>query len=313
MEKAMAQPTVETEQKGYIFNIQQFSVHDGPGIRTTVFLKGCPLRCFWCCNPESQNPAPDILRKNGRCLGRSRCGACLGVCGGALRAVEDDVHYIRERCTACGACAAVCPTEAMSVAGRWVTVSEVLRQVSQDALFYSCSGGGVTLSGGEALLQPEFSVALLRQAQRLGLSTALETCAHVPYKNLRNAAENLDYLLADIKTMDAGAHTLATGAGNERILDNLSRLGREFSSLPMTIRMPVIPGFNDNAASVREVARFVGGLAGNARLELLPYHRLGEAKYENLGLPYAFSDRASPGQEQMNALKQEAISFTDII
>lgn len=309
----MPQLLTALEIKGYIFNIQRFSVHDGPGIRTTVFLKGCPLRCFWCCNPESQKFAPDISRKSGRCLGRSRCGACLNVCDGALCALEDAIKYSRERCTLCGSCAAVCPTQAMAVVGRLVGVDEVLRQITQDALFYSHSGGGVTLSGGEALLQPEFALALLTGVQRVGLATALETSAHVPYGTLRGAVDKLDHFLADIKTMDSEAHKLATGVGNERILDNLLQISRDFPSLPTTIRMPVIPDFNDTASSVREVARFVGGLAGNVRLELLPYHRLGEAKYENLGLPYPFSGRPSPGQDLMNSLKEEATRYADVL
>jgi len=300
MDKAACEP------KGIIFNVQQFSLHDGPGIRTIVFLKGCSLRCFWCCNPESQHPEPEISRNASKCLGAWQCGKCLDTCPNSAFTTDGTGIFLnRQQCSRCGACAATCPTSAMAVLGNWVTVKEVLTRIQQDAVFYTYSGGGVTIGGGEPLLQPAFTEALCKGAQELGLETALETCAHVPYASLRQVGRVLDYLLVDLKTMDSKAHKRATGAPNGTILRNIRRFRQDFPALPITVRMPIIPGFNDTRDEVRSVACFVTGLKG-AALELLPYHRLGEGKYENLGRSYAFPNRPSPSRECMEELKREA-------
>jgi len=308
----MSRGTAAIEPKGFIFNVQRFSVHDGPGIRTTVFLKGCPLHCFWCCNPESQSFEADIARKENKCLGTESCGACLSVCSGALSKEGQALAMDRARCKRCGRCAETCPTGAMSVLGRWVTVQEVLDKLEQDSLFYSYSGGGLTLSGGEALMQPQFAAALCREAQKLGLETALETCGYAPFVDICEVIPFVDHILADVKIMDPKAHKRATGVDNKRILENLTAIVEHFPALHVTIRMPVIPKFNDTLSSVREVARFAAGLKG-ASLELLPYHRLGENKYEQLGREYAIRDCPSPDRECMQALRQEARRFVEVL
>lgn len=305
--------TAYCEHEGVIFNIQPFSVHDGPGIRTTVFLKGCPLRCFWCCNPESQHPEPEIFRKAAKCLGVDNCGICLKVCpNGAF--TTDGIRLLldRQKCLRCRACAEACPSNAIAVLGKRMTVKEVLEEVNKDAVFYAHSGGGISLSGGEALFQPVFAESLCKYAQKLGLETALETCAYAPYTCLSKVARFLDCLLVDLKIMDSKAHQRATGVPNTVILRNIQDIRREFPSLSMTVRMPVIPSFNDTCDAVRAVACFVKELKG-AALELLPYHPLGEGKYENLGLPYTFLGRRSPEREQMEELRREAARHTAVI
>lgn len=271
-------------REGMVFNVQKYSVHDGPGIRTIVFLKGCSLRCRWCSNPESQNTMPELAWNEGRCIGLEKCGHCVEVCGkGALGEGADGKPALRrDKCGDCGhACAAACPSQGLLVYGRRRTVGDVLDSVEQDMAFYTRSGGGMTLSGGEPLLQKDFAVALLRQARQRRMKTAIETCGMVPEENIREAAPWLSFALFDIKHTDTEAHKAQTGAGNERILANFRILAEEFPSLPIRARTPVIPGFNDNPGAIEGIARFLEPF-GHVQYELLPYHRLGTQKYHFL-------------------------------
>lgn len=273
---------------GMVFNIQKYSVHDGPGIRTIVFLKGCPLSCRWCSNPESQAFQAELAFNQGRCLGLAQCVRCVDACPHqAVSAAGTMPAFDREVCARCHRpCVEACPSKGVITYGEVRSVDDILRVVEQDAPFYVRSGGGLTLSGGEPLAQPGFAQALLREARRRRLSTAMETCGHVPWESLRDCAGLLDFIHYDLKCMDPARHREGTGASNERILDNLARLVEEFPALPVHVRTPLIPGFNDTQEDVRAICAFLSGMPG-LTYEVLPYHRLGTQKY-------LFLDRTPP-------------------
>jgi pyruvate formate lyase activating enzyme len=286
-------------QTGMVFDIQRCCVHDGPGIRTTVFLKGCNLRCFWCHNPESWRAEPDLLLYPGKCIG---CGKCFALCPqGCHGVLPDGAHRIRrEKCTLCGACAKRCYAGALVLSGKGRGVEDVMKTVLADAAFYKNSGGGMTVSGGEPLLQPEFTLALLRAAKKEGLHTALDTAGHVPCETLREIAPCVDLWLYDCKCMDDALHRQATGVGNERILENLRRLGQ--GGAPVWVRVPVIPGFNDTEGNMRGLRGFLAGLPAVARLDLLPYHGLGAGKNASLGRGGTHTELNPPPKERMAEL-----------
>lgn len=292
----------DKQQTGVVFNVQKFSVHDGAGIRTLVFLKGCPLRCRWCSNPESQNLRPERAFNPGRCLGAAVCGRCAEACPhGAIRVADGLLLHDRARCRECFACVRACPSGAQTLYGEIRTVDEVLRRVERDDAFYSRSGGGLTLSGGEALMQPEFACALLREARARHINTALETCGCYPYERLHEACRVLDALMFDIKCLPADKHRAFTGADNALILDNFRRVCADFPTLPILARTPVIPGFNDTEEDVKAIAEWLPQ-QDNVRYELLPYHRMGQPKYEYLGRRYTL-EGASLDEQKMERLK----------
>jgi len=272
--------------KGLIFDIRQYSIHDGPGVRTTVFFKGCPLACAWCCNPESQAGHPELVWIRERCLG---CDLCLAVC--PRDALQTDAAGAKvidlPRCDRCGQCAERCPGEALNLIGRWRTVEEVLAEVARDALFFEASGGGLTLSGGEPLVQADFAAELLRRYkhEEKGAHTAVETCGFVEWPVLAHVAQNVDLFLYDIKHMDPAEHLRLTGRDNRLILDNARRLAAAGHGL--VLRLPLIAGINDQPGNLAATAEFTRSLPGVGRIDILPYHRLGEAKYRRLGKAYA--------------------------
>ncbi len=274
---------------GIVFNIQKYSLHDGPGIRTVVFLKGCHLRCAWCSNPESHKPLPQVAFNENKCLSINQCGRCLKVCPtGAIhkRSENPGIQIDRKICTECLACAQVCPTQALNVFGERMLVDQVIDKVEEDSLFYSRSGGGLTLSGGEPMDQADFAVSLLKEARRRHLNTAMETCGFSRWQPLKSACEHLDNLIYDIKTMNPKKHRVSTGHTNQVILKNLARVRENFPDLPVFVKTPVIPGFNDRLEDIRAIAANISTMA-NTSYEVLPYHRMGTSKYEYLGLPYA--------------------------
>lgn len=281
---------LDKNKRGIIFNIQKFSVHDGEGIRTLVFFKGCPLRCRWCSNPESQNPHPEKAYNPTRCLGSERCGRCVTACThGAIRVENSLLINDLSRCVQCLECTQICPSGAQTLYGEEMTVEQILKIVERDSAFYARSGGGLTLSGGEALMQAEFACALLQEAQKRHVNTAIETSGFTTYENIKTAAQNLDALMFDIKCISKEKHKRFTGVDNDLILNNFLKICRDFPHLPITARTPVIPGFNDSEDDIRSIIDFIPRQQ-NVRYELLPYHRMGQPKYAYLGREYPLSD-----------------------
>ena len=282
--------------EGHIFNIQKYSVHDGPGIRTIIFFKGCSLRCRWCSNPESQLPQDELAFNNTRCLTKDKCDFCAEKCPEkAISFSEDGFPVIaRDGCRLAecgGACTARCHAGALKIFGRRITVEEALKEVEKDAVFYQRSSGGLTVSGGEPCFQPEFLTALLREAERLYLDVAMETCGQAPYEVLHEAAKHLNTLIFDIKHTDASLHKRYTGADNAQILENIRRVSSDFKDLSILLRTPIIPGFNDSEQTIREICDFIDTLPGRSiSYEMLPYHRLGTQKYYQLGREYPMGD-----------------------
>lgn len=263
--------------EGIVFNIQGYSIHDGPGIRTTVFLKGCPLRCFWCQNPESQDIKPEILFNKNIC---TSCGECVKACpNGASILSETSVIIDRNKCTGCGKCVDVCPAQARSLAGKSLTVDEVMVEILRDKKFYDESGGGVTLSGGEPSVQFEFAVDILQRCKKEGIHTALETCGCVSWQILQQLLEYTDLVLFDVKCIDPKKHHEATGQFNELILENAKKIAR---LKPMRVRVPLIPGFNDSEEEIKTIVEFVRRELGSIEIDLLQYNILGEGKYSRL-------------------------------
>lgn len=287
--------STDRDATGVVFNIQKYSVHDGPGIRTIAFLKGCPLSCRWCSNPESQNKEPELARNAGRCIGISRCGRCIEACPKqAISAGEDDTPRIdRTLCAGCTIpCAAACPSQGLLVYGKTMSVGEVLEVVEKEAVFYRESGG-LTLSGGEPLMQGNFALSLLREAKRRRLNTAIETSGFVRSNLLLEAATFLDTVIIDLKHTDPVQHSRMTGVDNAPIMRNISQLATTFPEKAILVRTPIIPGFNDTEETIESVADFLLAFP-NLRWELLPYHRLGTQKYLFLDREYMLGDVSLP-------------------
>ena len=288
-----------------VFNIQRYSVHDGPGIRTIVFLQGCPLRCPWCANPEGRGFTSVLSHNRGLCR---RCGHCLAVCPEkALRMEEDGVHVDRSRCTVCEKCVWICGSDCYKIFGESVPAEEVLREVGKDESFYFRSGGGMTVSGGEPLAHPEYLTALLRGAkEQLDVSTAIETCCCAPEESLRRIIKYVDTFLCDIKIVNSKRSHEILGVPSEQILHNIRIIADEYSEKALLLRMPVIPGYTDGAENVRDIAAFINTLKREVPLELLPYHEFGKAKYASLGLRYPMDGQnvSTPSREWMESLAQ---------
>ena len=283
---------------GTVFDIRRYSIHDGPGIRTTVFLKGCALSCWWCHNPESQATGPEAVLHEGRCI---RCGACANACPhGAVAWVDGAPVTDRSRCEACGTCTLECHAEAREIAGRTMTVEQVLAVVERDRPFYDESRGGLTLSGGEPLLQPHFSADLLAAAKRQGLHTVLDTCGHTSWESFERLRGDVDLFLYDLKLVDAARHKHYTGVSNDRILANLRRLSELGHRI--VLRIPVVPGVTDDAENVLAVRTFAASLPQLARIDLLPYHRIGIGKYQRLDRTYQLPHTESPTRERMDEI-----------
>lgn len=283
---------------GIIFNIQRCSIHDGPGIRTLVFLKGCPLRCLWCANPESQAVKPEVSSLFKRCI---NCGICVEICPQNAISVDEGVYKINnELCDDCTLCAEECYAQSKQVIGREVTVDEIIDEIGKDAIFYKRSGGGVTLSGGEPLLQAGFILEVLKRCKELGIHTSIETSGYCDNSIIKNIAEYLDVIYFDIKHMDSEKHKMYTGVSNEKILENLKTLADMRKEI--IIRVPVIPTYNDSDDNIKNVAAYALSLKSVKKIELLPYHGLGEYKYKSIGKDYKLSDLKEPDIESMNRL-----------
>jgi pyruvate formate lyase activating enzyme len=279
------QPEVNGSVKGIIFDVKRFATSDGPGIRTLVFLKGCPLKCRWCANPESQSVAPELIYYSKNCMG---CGRCVAACPqGAIQPNPNTGSLMvdRKKCTACGKCVDVCYYEARKLVGQETTVSELIKTIRKDKQFYDNSNGGVTLTGGEPLSQPDFSRELLKACKQAGISTAMETSGYAPWQQIEGILPYLDLLFLDIKQVDPELHREFTGVSNAQILGNLAQLNEKFGG-DLIVRIPFIPNCNNSDEIISRMIEFVSHFKTVKRIEVLPYHRFGITKYAGLDRHY---------------------------
>ncbi|MBI4860047.1 MAG: glycyl-radical enzyme activating protein [Candidatus Riflebacteria bacterium] len=294
---------------GMIFNVQRFSTGDGPGIRTTVFFKGCPLRCAWCHNPEGLRPGPDLMWHEVRCIAHR---ACLAACApAALELTEQGMRIDRDRCDLCGKCARACPAAAIEVVGRRRTPESLLEEALRDRVFYETSGGGVTVSGGEPMQQPDFLAAFLRLCRGAGLHTAVDTCGAAPWDRYEAILPLVDLVMLDLKIMDDARHREVVGASNATILENARRLAER--GAPIWVRTPVIPGYTDGAANIAEIGRFIRDALGSVvRWDLLAYTNLGRPKSRRLDMPYAPGEAPLLTRDQMDSVHRLASSIVPV-
>ena len=289
-----------------VTNIQGYSIHDGPGIRTVVFLKGCPLRCNWCANPENLTAAAEIGFLKNLC---KNCGKCAGKCPADAIVPGEAVYRIdRNKCNGCGSCVDVCFYGALVRYGDLFTSEEVFNKVKRDKMFYDSSGGGVTVSGGEPLIYPEFVYELFSCCKAAGINTCIETCGYAPATALRRVLPVTDWVYFDLKHLDPAAHKEHTGHSNKQILENARLAAAEASNI--LFRLPLIPGVNDGDNNIRETADFIK-LSGSeaAGIQLMPYHRAGQVKYEALDMTYMTSGLDIMKEDQIEAIKQKFIDF----
>ncbi|MBA4383391.1 MAG: glycyl-radical enzyme activating protein [Anaerolinea sp.] len=281
-------------EKGMIFDIKKYSINDGPGIRTTVFFQGCPLACQWCHNPESQPHTSVLMYRLNRCV---LCGECIGVCKHQSITINSKVETDRSTCEVCGACVLACYNGAREVSSYQASVDQVMSEVLRDIPFYEGSGGGVTFSGGEPLLQHRFLLELLRACRECDLHTVVDTSGYAAWDTLNSIRGVVDLFLFDLKMMDEEHHIQYTGVSNRLILSNLKQLAEAGSSI--YIRIPLIPGINDDEANLRESGEFIRALPNITGVELMGYHDLAAAKYDALGIKYQLKEIKAPGRDQL--------------
>lgn len=293
-----------TINKGIVFDIKKFAIDDGPGIRTTVFLKGCPLRCWWCHNPEGQLLAPELMYRKNRCI---RCDECVKNCSiEALSFSTKQLSINRKNCSLCGRCAQKCPTNALEIVGKEIDAKELMKEIEKDSAFYDESGGGITISGGEPLLQIDFLYALLTECKNKSVHTAVDTSGYAPRGAIEKIKDKVDLFLYDIKMMDDKRHRKYTGVPNKQILENLKRLAENGSDL--FVRFPIVPGINDDEDNVTKSAEFVLS-CGIKHICLLPYHRAGIEKYRSLGKGYKLKTLRAPSDQGLNLIKEQLEAF----
>ncbi|RRD94080.1 choline TMA-lyase-activating enzyme [Clostridiales bacterium COT073_COT-073] len=292
------------ERKVLIFNIQKYSLYDGPGTRTIVFFKGCPLRCKWCSNPEGLSRKYDVMYKKNYCVD---CGACVSVCPQKIHEIKDGVHIVRRDidCIGCRKCVAVCPKSALEISGEFKTISELMDIIKEDESFYDISGGGVTLGGGECTLQGEAAKNLLRACKEYGIHTAIETCGYTNPAKMLELAEYVDLFLFDLKHMDPKKHNDLTGMSNEIILHNLEELIKRRKQV--IVRMPMLKGINDSEEEILKISDFLQKFISYKNFQgihLLPYHKLGVNKYQQLDMEYQIEGDPSLSEEDLNRIEQ---------
>lgn len=292
-----------TVTSGITFNIQQFSTEDGPGIRTTVFMKGCPLRCVWCHNPEGMRPTQDLMWYDVRCIAARDC---LRVCPeDALDLTKDGMLIDRQRCTLCGECTEVCPSAALEVIGQQWTPESLMAELIKDRIFYETSGGGITFSGGEPMLQTDFLVAVLPGCKEEGLHVALDTCGTVSWECYERVLPWVDMVLLDLKIMDPQRHQQAAGVSNDIILENAKRLAE--AGMTMWVRTPIVPGYTQDDENIRAIGSFIQeNLTTIERWDLLAYTNLGRPKYHRLDIPYVMEETLLLTREEMESAWQVA-------
>jgi len=292
-------------QSGIVFDIKKFSIHDGPGIRTTVFLKGCPLHCSWCHNPEGQSSNKEILFWENRCINYHEC---IQVCKtGALAVLDGHREYSYSECQLCGECADACPSEATELVGKEMIVLDIIEEIEKDIIYYDQSGGGATFSGGEPFYQIHFLEALLIECKDRGIHTAVDTSGFTPYENIKQVQSFVDLFLFDVKIMDSDKHLQYTGVTNQTILDNLVKLTDNGNKV--IPRIPIIPGVNDDMANIRQTGEFLIALRGVREINILPYHHTAAHKYSRLNNDYILSDIQPPSEDDMAKIAWEFENF----
>lgn len=286
--------------RGLIFGIERFALHDGPGIRTLVFMKGCPLRCVWCSSPQTQESHIEIAFDRSVCRESATCAASCPT-QALVFFPGRDVRVNYALCDGCGKCVAVCPGNALKLVGRWLSPEELYREVARDGGAFRRSGGGITVGGGEPTFQSGFVAEFMRLCKRGAIHTAIETCGYCPWGRLEAILERTDLVFMDIKHMDSLAHRRLTGVSNELILENALRAAQK---RPLIVRVPVVPGLNDAEENIRATAKFAAQLGKNfVRMDLLPYHKLGQGSYERLGRRYQLEEVEPPSDERMELLR----------
>ncbi len=306
---------MEKDTQGYVFDIQRYTLHDGPGIRTEVFLQGCHLRCKWCHSPDSWTETGELASFEMLCSGVEQCGECLKVCPvGALspgkviysKLLQSDLQLVeidRARCTQCGACAEVCSNKALYFTARIMDLSEIMEIILKDEKYYRKTSGGVTISGGEPMLQYPFALAIFRECKKMGLNTALDTTGYPQWEHYEAILPAVDLVLLDLKHMDSDRSLELTGVRNERILENLARMADQGQAVQ--IRIPLVPGLNDSESNLRATAAYCAKMGESIkRVQLLPYHKFGVPKYERVGKSYPLPEIASPSKETMQQHKE---------
>ncbi len=298
---------LETGEGGWISNLQDFVVHDGPGLRVLVFLRGCPLRCGWCQNPENLELSPQIEYRVSLCLGCLRCAEVCPVPGAIIEDKEQRID--RSKCTKCMACVDVCLGTALRSVGEWVTVKQLLQRIVPYKPFFDHSDhGGVTLSGGDPIFQPEFALRLIKECRGIGIHTTMETSGYTKYETLKGLVQNVDVLIYDIKHMDEASHTAGTRKSNHIILDNLSRLCKELN-IEIVVHIPLICGFNDDDENIRKTAEFVSSLKKVKHVDLLPFNELASANYKAMGLDWEYDKVKRQSPEKLARLHEIVQSY----
>jgi pyruvate formate lyase activating enzyme len=296
---------VNTKNEGVISEIERYAIKDGPGIRTVVFLKGCPLKCRWCANPETQKSIYQLMYWPNRCIA---CKQCILECpNNALSWGNPGIQICRADCASCGACTQICNSQALTMAGQHKTADEIMQIILKDLPYYQTSGGGVTFSGGEAASQGEFLCKLAKECKKHRISTCIETCGYAKWEIFCELLPYIDYFFYDLKIIDEKDHMTYTGVSNKLILDNFSRLIQ--AKADVTVRIPVIPGINNTQKNVEQTIRFLLEQAPGCPVSLLPYHRLGASKYDKLDMEYTLAELAPPSEKEMFQLKEQFVSF----
>ena len=293
---------------GLVSNIQKLTVHDGPGIRTLIFMKGCPLHCLWCSNPETQNPFPEIAYIQNKCISNKGCRLCIQNCPNNAISIKsvNEITIDRNICDHCGECASACPSNALQLWGEYKSLKELIDICEEDRPYYWRSGGGVTIGGGEPLFQHTFVSKLLFSLKERGIHTAIETCGFANWDQAKFVFKYADLIFFDIKHINSTVHLALTGVTNEKIIDNFNQIVSNFPQKPVIVRTPIIPGINDSKENISEIVQFLSKVTSIKYYEMLPYHALGKDKYLQLGKDYPLNIESPPSPKQMAQLRRQA-------